>query len=479
MKKTAITCLLTLSMLTGISTAAVAAPATPSTTTAKANVEASKANVATQQKAFKDAQAQLASAQTNLEQISNEISNLTRQINENNVQINNNEQNLKVFTAEYQADLKAEAARIKSIYQNDNNIGVLPVILTSKNLGQVISRLYALNKLMQLDHQATEKTLNAKNSMDATQKTLNDLKASNEAKLTSLNAKKATAESLLTKMQSNVAYQQSQLEQAQATATASIKLLQEATTQAQVDNAVTALKHIASTTGDASIKSQVNTALDSSQTKLEQVKQNATVAPAKADTTKAAPAKATVAPAPKASSSTTTTTNTAPTTNTTSSAVTTNTNTTPATSNSTTNSVQAPAKQAPAASSSSADPSNGSVTGEDVVSYAMTCLGAPYVWGALGPNAFDCSGLTHYVYAHFGYQLGDDTYSQINDGTPVSTNVSDLQPGDLIFWGPANAPYHVAIYIGGGEYIAAPKPGGNVLISSWHIQDISGARRIL
>ena len=427
MKKTAITCLLTVSMLGGVSTVAMADPLTTNST-AQANVEASKANVARQQKAYQDAQAQLATAQTNLEQISNEISNLTRQINENNIQIANNEKQLKIFTAEYQQDLQIEAARIKSIYQNNDNTGFLPILLTSKNLGQMISRLYAFNKLMQLDHEATEKTLAAKNSMDATQKKLNDLKASNEAKLSALNTKKASAQVLLTKMQSNAAYQEQKLEQAKATAEASINLLQKANTVSEVDNAVKALQHIASTTSDSSIKSQINNAINNSQNKINQIKQHNTVKP--------------VAPTASTPSQ----------------------NATPST--------VKPSTPAPAPV-----PSNGSVTGQDIVSYAMNFLGCPYVWGALGPNAFDCSGLTHYVYAHFGIQIGDDTYSQIDEGTPVSKN--DLQAGDLIFWGNPAAPYHVAIYIGGGEYIQAPKPGSNVDISSWNFQNISAARRIL
>ena len=425
MKKTAITCLLTVSMLGGVSSVAMADPVTTNST-AKANVEASKANVANQQKAYQDAQAQLASAQTNLEQISNEISNLTRQINENNIQIANNEKQLKIFTAEYQKDLQLEAARIKSIYQNNDNTGFLSILLTSKNFGQMISRLYALNKLMQLDHEATEKTLAAKNSMDATQKKLNDLKASNEAKLSALNTKKASAEDLLTKMQGNVAYQQQKLEQAKATAEASIQLLQNANTESEVDNAIKALHHIADTTDDANIKSQINNAINNNQNKINKIKEHNSVKP--------------VVPTPSAPSP----------------------NVNP-------NTVK-PSTPAPV-------PSNGSVTGQDIVSYAMNFLGCPYVWGALGPNAFDCSGLTHYVYAHFGIQIGDDTYSQIDEGTPVSKN--DLQAGDLIFWGNPAAPYHVAIYIGGGEYIQAPKPGSNVDISSWNFQNISAARRIL
>ena len=453
MKKTAITCLLTVSMLGGVSTVAMAAPALPNSTTAKANVEV-------QQKAYNDAQAQLETAQTNLEQISNEISNLSRQINNNNVQITNNEKQLKIFTAEYQKDLQMEASRIKSIYQNDNNNGFLSLMLSSKNLGQVISRFYAINKLMTLDHQSVEKTQAAKNSMDTTQKKLNDLKSSNESKLASLNTNKTSAQTLLKKMQSNSAYQSQKLEQAKATAAASIELLQKATTVHQATNAVTVLQHIASTTDSAAIKTQVTNAINTSQTKINDIKQHKVITPVKPDVKLAptpvkpdvklapTPVKPDVKPAP-----------------------------TP---------VKPDVKPAPTpvkpdvkptpkpAPTPSVNP--GSASGQAIVSYAMNFLGRPYVWGALGPNAFDCSGLTHYVYAHFGYQIGDNTYAQIDQGTSVPLN--QLQAGDLIFWG-GDSPYHVAIYIGGGEYIQAPKPGSNVDISSWNLKNVTSARRIL
>ena len=115
--------------------------------------------------------------------------------------------------------------------------------------------------------------------------------------------------------------------------------------------------------------------------------------------------------------------------------------------------------------------------GQAIVNYAEQFIGRPYVWGATGPNSFDCSGLTYYVYKHFGYYIGCTTYTQIDKGTPVSIN--NLQAGDLIFWGDPSAPYHVAIYIGGGQYIQAPHTGATVDISSWNLSNISAARRII
>ncbi|MGL4992044.1 MAG: NlpC/P60 family protein [Sarcina sp.] len=440
MKKTAISCLLTVSMLGGVSTAAVAAPAT--------TVQQAKANVQTQQEAYNQASQQLETAQTNLEKISNQISNLTREISQNNAQISENEAQLKVFTAEYQKDLQVEAQRIKSIYQNNNDTSVVAVMVTSKNLGQFISRMYAVNKLMQLDAQAVQKTQAAKNSMEATTQKLTQLKASNEAKLDQLNKSKAQSQALVNDLQNNKAYQAQKLAQAQATAKASIELLAKAQTVAEANNAVTALKHIAATTNSDAIKQQVNKAITDSSAKIQQIQSKPAAKPAAStnSTTNNAPAKTTVKPA-----------------------------STPASNTNSNNNVpenNPVPKQAPAQTVQS-----GNVTGQDIVSYAENFLGRPYVWGATGPNAFDCSGLTSYVYSHFGYNIGDSTYTQIDEGTPVSLN--NLQAGDLIFWGDPSAPYHVAIYIGGGEYIQAPRTGYNVDISSWNLNNVSAARRIL
>lgn len=94
--------------------------------------------------------------------------------------------------------------------------------------------------------------------------------------------------------------------------------------------------------------------------------------------------------------------------------------------------------------------------GLQVVEYAKQFLGVPYVWGGNGPNSFDCSGFTKYVYAHFGYTLNRTASAQLSNGTSVSR--SELQPGDLIFIdnGKVSTPVsHVGIYVGDGQFIHA------------------------
>ena len=104
--------------------------------------------------------------------------------------------------------------------------------------------------------------------------------------------------------------------------------------------------------------------------------------------------------------------------------------------------------------------------GEEIVSYAKKFLGRKYVYGGSGPNTFDCSGFTMYVYKHFGYSMGHSAVTQAGLGKYVSK--SNLQPGDLvIFNDSANRSIgHVGIYIGGGNFIHASSGGGRIMISS-------------
>ena len=108
----------------------------------------------------------------------------------------------------------------------------------------------------------------------------------------------------------------------------------------------------------------------------------------------------------------------------------------------------------------------------------MRYLGVPYVWGGASPRGFDCSGLVMYAFAQIGVSVPHSSYAQYGMGTPVS--MSQLQPGDLVFFAGAS---HVGIYIGGGQFIHAPHTGDVVKISSlsegWYTSTYVGARRIL
>lgn len=105
------------------------------------------------------------------------------------------------------------------------------------------------------------------------------------------------------------------------------------------------------------------------------------------------------------------------------------------------------------------------VTGQAIVDYAETFIGTPYVPGGTTPNGFDCSGFVQYVYSHFGISLPRTSQQQSECGSTVS--LSNLQPGDLVFFEPDSngLPNHVGIYIGNGEFIESPHTGASVRIN--------------
>lgn len=111
-------------------------------------------------------------------------------------------------------------------------------------------------------------------------------------------------------------------------------------------------------------------------------------------------------------------------------------------------------------------PTNTTNVQQAIVREAFKHLGKPYVWGAKGPNTFDCSGLTYYVYMKAtGHYIGGWTGEQQYAGTQIP--VSQAQPGDLVFWGPSSGvTHHVGIYIGNGQFIHAPQPGDKVRVTS-------------
>ncbi len=109
-----------------------------------------------------------------------------------------------------------------------------------------------------------------------------------------------------------------------------------------------------------------------------------------------------------------------------------------------------------------------------VVAIAKSKLGCPYVWAADGPNTFDCSGFTMWVYAQVGVSLPHSSRAQYSCGPHVSR--ANLQPGDLVFFG-RSVIHHVGIYVGGGMFIHAPSTGDVVKISSLNRSDYVGACR--
>ena len=121
-------------------------------------------------------------------------------------------------------------------------------------------------------------------------------------------------------------------------------------------------------------------------------------------------------------------------------------------------------KAASSPAPASAGSSTVSVSGGSIAGNAAKYLGVPYVYAGTSPAGFDCSGLIYYAAKEAGISLPRTSQAQSTLGSYVS--VSDLQAGDLVFWGSVGNAYHVGVYIGNGQYIHAPEPGQNVTVQS-------------
>ncbi|MFE0627711.1 C40 family peptidase [Streptomyces sp. NPDC058864] len=128
-----------------------------------------------------------------------------------------------------------------------------------------------------------------------------------------------------------------------------------------------------------------------------------------------------------------------------------------------------------ALAASSSTSATGSVA--SVIGFLKAQVGKPYVYGATGPSAYDCSGLTQAAFRTIGVELPRTSQAQSTFGTPVS--VSAVQPGDLVFWGGVGSAYHVAVYIGGGQYLDAANPSKGVVIQQMSNYMPTSAVRVL
>ncbi|MEA4934721.1 MAG: SH3 domain-containing C40 family peptidase [Lawsonibacter sp.] len=122
--------------------------------------------------------------------------------------------------------------------------------------------------------------------------------------------------------------------------------------------------------------------------------------------------------------------------------------------------------------------------GQEIAAFAQTFVGYPYVYGGSSPKGFDCSGFARYVYSQFGYSINRTASNQMDNGTSVS--MSELQPGDLVFFKKAGSgskrASHVGIYIGGNRFVHASTAQVGVITSSlsdaYYTSGFVGGRRL-
>ncbi|MFE2512076.1 C40 family peptidase [Streptomyces naganishii] len=111
--------------------------------------------------------------------------------------------------------------------------------------------------------------------------------------------------------------------------------------------------------------------------------------------------------------------------------------------------------------------------GEEAVGYAVRQVGKPYQWGAAGPKAYDCSGLTSQAWQHAGTPIPRTSQQQWARLKRIPLN--ELRPGDLVVYFPKAT--HVALYLGDGMVVQAPRPGAQVKVSPVAVAPVLGAVR--
>ncbi|MEV5998089.1 C40 family peptidase [Streptomyces griseomycini] len=120
-------------------------------------------------------------------------------------------------------------------------------------------------------------------------------------------------------------------------------------------------------------------------------------------------------------------------------------------------------------------PASGSVA--TVIAFLKAQVGDAYVMGASGPNAWDCSSLVQAAFKQVGVDLPRVSQDQSMSGTDVP--LSQVQVGDILYWGGKGSAYHVGVYIGGGQYLDAANPSKGVVIQDLSGYPASGAVRVL
>lgn len=346
---------------------------------------------------------------------------------------------LQVVIAQREEQLDEQA---RSVQVNGSNENYLNFIVASESFTDLVSRIDVVSKMVSANKELVEQQI-------ADQKAVEDKKSKTEENLSKINAMAMELEQLKGDLQVKKIEQESAIaalaaEKATAESDRQMFLAQkeEADQRAAAEAAAIAAAEAAAATVAATVAqaSSEESSTAASSVDIASITVASSESAAPAQTVAAAPVveSAPVVSAPAAAAPV----------------------------------VSAPVVSAPVVTA----PTLSAPTG-DVVSIAAKYIGVPYVWGGKTPSGFDCSGFTSYVFREaYGIEIGGYTVPQENSGTQIA--VSSAQAGDLIFWGSRGATYHVAIYVGGGQYIHAPAPGQTVTYSSYNLSGASFAVRV-
>lgn len=432
MKKKIISTVLAATMTFGVGHSVFATPLT----------DDQKQQMEHNQDKYADINSKIRELEDKIDGLSAKIEPLFFQVEKNKEEISKTEESISTVKVQIEESKKkiekqqeVLGQRIRATYKSGGQANYLTALLDSNGIGDFLSRVQAISKIMGMDKQVIDELTSEKEKLDSEVKELQDkttelnkLNSETQSKIDELNKMKAEQEGVIKDMkaeQEKVVGELAPLER---------QLMEPWTSKINsnsslndLNQAVTALRGLRNQIKTPEVDAEAVQAIEKAKDLIETKKAEEAVssAPNRGGDVNTGGSSSSASNGSSSSNS----------------------------------------------GSTVAPPSEGAASA--VVSYAYQFIGRPYVFGATGPDTFDCSGFTSYVYRNaVGREITRTTYTQINQGRPVSRD--QLQPGDLVF---TNGVGHVGIYVGGGQMIHAARPGVGVIVGP--IYNFSSARRIL
>lgn len=425
MKKQIIACLVLAGIVTGTSYQAFATPTS----------DGQKESVETTRSKYNELNSKVNTLESKVMDLTGKMNPLIVATQENDKQIESIqaqskeiEANIPVLQKEIEEKQKILGQRMRSVYKSGGNTNYLAMLVSSENVGDFISKMNGISKIMKLDNDIISDIETDKAKLDEEVKSLADKKAElvelnkeNETKLAEFKKMEAEQKTLIAELDKEIESVNGDLTSLERPLAASLiaTINNSSSTAAQIESAVSSLRGLRNQIVSPTVDEEIVQAIEKGKNRVSEI--NSASQPSRGDSS----------------------------------------GTGAGTGSGDTGGVVAPP------SGSKADA---------VVSYAYQFIGKPYVYGATGPNSFDCSGLTQYVFKSVGVSLNRTTEQQVRQGVAVSRD--QLQKGDLVFTeGSATSPTHVGIYIGNGQMIHAPRPGSSVKVAPMY--KFVTARRVL